>query len=125
MDVQSILTWLTGGGGLIALISACLTHKAKKTDKELNLIDRLSSEIKRLDIKIKELEEELKLREKEINDQKETILRQSFAIARKTGKHKKIIDDNARLRQIIEELRVSVDNLKNELKDLKENKRYE
>lgn len=122
MDVQTILTWLTGGGGLVALVSAYLTHKSKKTDKELNLIDKLSSEIRRLDIKIKELEEELELREKEIDDQKGTILQQSFAISRETEKYNRIIDDNANLRRIIEELRVSVDNLKKELKDLKENK---
>lgn len=122
MDVQKILTWLTGGGGLVALVSAYLTYKAKKTKKELSLIDKLSSETKRLDIKIKELEEELELREKEIDDQKETILQQSFAITRETNKYKKIIDDNAKLRQIIGELRVNVDYLKKELEDLKENK---
>lgn len=119
MDLQTVVAWLTGGGGIVALVSAYLTHRAKKSDHDLNLIDRLSAELKRVYLRIEELEKALEESEKEVEMQRETIIKQSFTITREVEKFERAESDNLRLREIIKDLKDSVEIMQEEIKALK------
>lgn len=115
--------WGIIGGGVISLITVYLTHKSKKNESNVNMIDRLSSEIKRLDEKIKELESLLDEREDEIDRQQEVIIKQGFTITREVEKYERVENERMKLQIIIEEMKVSIDMLSKEIQVLKgENK---
>lgn len=111
--------WGLIGGGLISLITVYLTHTSKKTESELNMIDKLSSEIRRLDEKIKELESLLDEREEEIDRQKETIIKQGFTITREVEKYERSELEKIKLQNIITDMKASIEMLTKEIEEMK------